>query len=260
MRTTLLSAIVALGPALLTAQASDPIPLPVGSPLVDGRIYKAHEATAMRSLTRNGTTVRSIRYTNYTYMTHWNGMDVCVVESKPNAETSDTAFYEKTVLNSRTMAILHREERDGGGRLVTADIDGAHVTGQYRAKASDPIQPIDVTLEAPSYYSPFVNAAIGATHMQPGQSWRVPTFVFTPGHQKTSWDTYRITGREPAGGAGGASPAWIVENADDAPVHTKIWIIDDAPYLPRVITTLPDGSIARFESTLVRLTERASPR
>ena len=96
MRTTLLSAIVSLGPALLTAQTSDPIPLPVGSPLVDGRIYKAHEATAMRSLTRDGTTVRSIRYTNHTYMTRWKGADVCVVESKPNAETGDTAFYEKS--------------------------------------------------------------------------------------------------------------------------------------------------------------------
>ena len=158
------------------------------------------------------------------------------------------------------MAIVHREERDGSGRLVTADIDGAHVTGQYRAKAADPIQQIDVTLEAPSYYAPFADAVIGATHMQPGQSWRVPTFVFTPGRQKTSWETYRITGREPPGGVGGASPAWIVENAGDSPFHTKIWITDDPPYLPQVVTTLPDGSIARFESSLIRPAGRASPR
>jgi hypothetical protein len=258
MRTTLLAALSALGPALLSAQAKDPISLPVGSPLVDGRIYKAHEATAMRSLTRDGSIVRSIRYTNFTYMTRWKGLDVCVVESKPNIETGDTAFYEKTVLDARSMAILHREERDGGGRLVNADIDGAHVTGQYRAKAGDPVQPLDFTLETPSYYAPFVDAAIGATHMQLGQSWRVPSFSFTPGRQKTTWETYRITGREPAGGAGGTSPAWVVENADDAPVHTKIWITDDPPYLPRVVTTLPDGSIARFESTLIRLTQRAA--
>jgi hypothetical protein len=256
MRTPLLSAIVAFGPALLSAQASDPISLPVGSPLVDGRVYKAHEATAMRSLTRDGAIVRSIRYTNYTYMTRWKGKDVCVVESKPSAETADTAFYEKTVLDARTMAILHREERDGTGRLMTADVDGARVTGQYRAKASDPIQPLDFTLEVASYYSPFVDAAIGATHLQAGQSWRVPTFSFTPGHQKTSWEVYRITAREPAGGAGGASPAWVVENAADAPVHSKMWITDDAPYLPRVETRLPDGAIARFESTLIRLTAR----
>lgn len=96
--------------------------------------------------------------------------------------------------------------------------------------------------------------------MQAGQSWRVPTFVFTPGRQTTVWQTYRITGREPAGGAGGASPAWVVENSNDEPIHAKIWITDDPPYLPRVVTTLPDGSIALFESTLIRLTARTSIR
>jgi hypothetical protein len=245
MRTSLLAAMITLGPALAWTQTSETINLPVGSALVDGRIYKAHDAVAMRSLNKNGVTIRSIRYLNHTYMTHWKGLDVCIVESVPNAETADSQFYEKTILNARTMAIVHREERDGHGRLLNADVDGAHVTGQFRAKTGDQIQPLDFQLEAPSYYSPFVDAAIGATHMQPGQSWRVPTFSFTPGHQVTKWEVYRITGRE-----NGPSPAWIVENADDAPVHTKIWITDDPPYLPRVVTTLPDGSIATFESSV----------
>jgi hypothetical protein len=228
-----------------SAQTGPAIELPVGSSLVDGRIYKAHNAVAMRSLIKNGVTVRSIRYLNHTYMTRWKGLDVCIVESVPNAETVDSAFYEKTILDARTMAILHREERDGRGRRLEADVDGAHVTGQFRAKAGDPIQRLDFHLDTPSFYSPFVDAAIGATHMQAGQSWHVPTFSFTPGHQVTQWEVYRITGRE-----NGPSPAWIVENADGAPVHTKIWIADDPPYLPRVVTTLPDGSLATFESSV----------
>jgi hypothetical protein len=246
MRTPSLAAILTIAPLLASAQASEPIQLPVGSPLVDGRVYKAHDAVAMRSLTKNGVTVRSIRYVNHTYMTRWKGRDVCIVESAPNAETADSQFYEKTILDARTMAIVHREERDGRGRLLDANIDGAHVTGQFRAKTGDPIQPLDFQLEAASYYSPFVDAAIGATHMKPGQSWRVPTFSFAPGHQVTRWEIYRITSRED-----GPSPAWIVENADDAPVHNKIWITDDPPYLPRVVTTLPDGSVALFESSLL---------
>jgi hypothetical protein len=247
MRTPLLATLMTLGPVLASAQTSDAIELPVGSALVDGRVYKAHNAIAMRSLVKNGVTVRSIRYLNHTYMTRWKGLDVCIVESVPNAETSDPQFYEKTILDSRTMAILHREERDGRGRLLDADVDGTHVTGQFRAKTGDSVQALDFRLDTPSYYSPFVDAAIGATHMQGAQSWHVPTFSFTPGHQVTQWETYRITGRET-----GPSPAWIVENADGAPVHTKIWITDDPPYLPRVVTTLPDGSIATFESSVTR--------
>lgn len=241
MRYLVLSVAVALAP-MLQAQPSAPIQLDVGSPLVDGRIYKAHEAWAMRSVTKDGATVRSIQYTNYTFLTRWKGVDACVVESKPNAETTDTAFYEKTVLDARSMALLHREERNGAGRLLIADVDGAHVTGQYRAKAGDPIESLDFTLEVPSYYVGFVDAAVGATHIQPGQSWRVPTFSFGPTRRKTDWQIYRITGRQPAG--------WIIENVDDSQTQTKIWITDDPPYLPLVIAKLSDGSIARFESKL----------
>jgi hypothetical protein len=259
MRSYLIAATLAVTPMLAAAQASTRIELPVGSPLVDGRIYKAHDAVAVRTLLKDGTVVRSLRYTNHTYMMRLKGRDLCVVESVPSPETTDTAFYEKTVLDAKTMAIVHREERNGAGHLLEADVDGAHVTGRHRAKAGDPIQPLDFTLDAPAFYSPFVDAAIGATHMQAGQAWRVPTFSFTPGQQKTTWHVYRITGHEPAGGTGGASPAWIVEDVDNTPVHTKIWITDDPPYLPRVVTTLPDGSQSIFESTLTRLTDRNLP-
>jgi hypothetical protein len=251
MRQYFTIAAMTIAPALASAQTGTPIELPVGSPLVDGRIYKAHDAVAARAVTKDGAVIRSIRYTNHTYMMRWHNRDVCVVESVPDKETNDTAFYEKTILDAKTMAILHREERSGTGHVMDADVDGAHVTGRYRAKAGDPMVPLDFTLEAPSFYFPFVDAAIGATHMHVGQSWRVPTFSFTPGKQTTTWETYRITG--------GASPSWIVENADDAPVHTKIWITDDPPYLPRVVTTLPDGLVATFESSLTRLTDRNLP-
>src|SRR5215469_4867720 len=113
MRSLLLSVAVAAAPMLLAAQSSAPIVLTVGTPLVDGRIYKAHEAWARRSLTKDGKVVRSLAYTNSTYLTRWHGIDACVVESKPSAETNDTAFYEKTVLDARTTAILHREQRNG---------------------------------------------------------------------------------------------------------------------------------------------------
>jgi hypothetical protein len=242
MRTRLLLALIPIAPTLAFGQRGDPIQLDVGSPLVDGRIYKAHDATATRSVTKDGVVLRSITYTNHTYLTTWKGRAVCVVESKPNAQTTDTSFYEKTVLDARTMALLHREQRDGGGRLVDADVDGVHVTGRYRAKSGAPVDTLDFTLAAPSYDWGFVDAAIGATHMREGQSWRVPTFGLSPSGRTTLWENFRITGHDRG--------TWIIENADDAPVHTKIWITEDPPYLPLVLTTLPDGSIAKFESTL----------
>jgi hypothetical protein len=230
------------------AQATDTITLAVGDPRVDGTMYKEHWATAERSLLKDGKVVRSVRYRSHTYVTTWHGTKVCVVESVPGPDGTDRDFYEKTILDQRTTALLHIETRDGTGRSLVATVSGTHVAGHSRASASVPEEPLDFTLDAPSYFAPFIDAAVGATPIHEGQVWRVPAFSFGPTARKTTWHTVRVVGREDASAPRGMANAWIAE--DDAGA-TKIWITMDPPYLPQVLYTLPDGSITRFASQLL---------
>jgi hypothetical protein len=244
-----LPGIMTLVPGLLASQKPDTITLVVGHPSVDGRIYKAHWSEARRSVMKDGQVVRSLTYWNHTYTTNRDGVPVCVVESQPMPGGPDPEFYEITVLDARTTALRHIEQRDGSGKWLVADIDGAHVTGRFRASRDAVEERLDFTLETPSYFVPFVDAAIGATPIRDGQVWRVPTFSFAPTARKTDWHTFHIVGRETVPAKEGTNNAWVIE--DDALVRTKIWITYEPPYLPQVLRYLSDGSVARFASRVI---------
>jgi hypothetical protein len=230
------------------AQTGDTITLTVGDPAVDGTIYKEHWASAERSILKDGKVVRSLRYRSHTYVTTWHGAQVCVVESVPGPDGTDREFYEKTVLDQKSTALVHIEARDGTGRTFVADVDGKHVTGKSRASRTAPEEQIDFTLDTPSYYVPFADAAIGATNIREGQIWRVPVFSFSSTGRKTEWHTLRLLGRESSSAPDGMAGAWIV---DDPAGQSRIWITMEPPYLPQVLRTLPDGSVARFASQLL---------
>jgi hypothetical protein len=240
-----------------SAQSVDTITLTVGHPSVDGTTYKEHWARASRSIMKDGKVIKSVTYRSHTYVTKRAGVPVVVVASEPYPDGPDQAFREETVLDLHTTALVHVEQHDGTGRLLIADVAGTHVTGRLRASRSEPEEAFDFTLETPAFFTPFVDAAIGATPIRDGQVWRVPTFSLGPKGRKVVWRTYHIVGHEPVPALSEVNDAWIVQ--DDAPGPTKIWITYEAPYLPQVLQYLPDGSVTRFASSLVKAPEdRAS--
>jgi hypothetical protein len=128
----------------------------------------------------------------------------------------------ETVLDLKTLAQVHREERDGRGNVLMADVNGAHVTGRTQSGRDAESVVFDFTLDTPSYFFPFLDAAVNAT---------VPDI--------------RVKGRK--------VDAWIIE--EDGQVHykvRKIWLIKEPPYFPLDLRYLPDGSVRRVEQALVR--------
>ncbi|HKW11326.1 MAG TPA: hypothetical protein VJO33_13170 [Gemmatimonadaceae bacterium] len=254
-RSAMASAIVVMASTVAAAQpphmaAADTIVLPVGSASVDGTIYRDHEAAVVIRVLRDGAVVRTQRFINQTFATTRNGRAVCVVRSVPYAGDADQQFFAEVVLDRKTMALIHYEARDGTGRETIADVEGSHVTGHIRASRDAATQPLDFTLEAPSYYFPFVDAAIGATPLKLGQVFRVPSFGFGAADRHTEWRTYELSRRESVAALGAAPMnSWILEGRGST--HQTIWITDDAPYLPRVVSHAPDGSIIEFESALL---------
>jgi len=103
-----------------------------------------------------------------------------------------------------------------------ADVNGAHVTGRTQSGRDAESVVFDFTLDTPSYFFPFLDAAVNAT---------VPDI--------------RVKGRK--------VDAWIIE--EDGQVHykvRKIWLIKEPPYFPLDLRYLPDGSVRRVEQALVR--------
>ena len=155
------------------------------------------------------------------------------------------------MLDLKTLAQVHREERDGRGNVLMADVNGAHVTGRTQSGRDAESVVFDFTLDTPSYFFPFLDAAVNATVPHDGEIFKIPTFDFST--RRREWHTYRVSGRDHIRVKGRKVDAWIIE--EDGQVHykvRKIWLIKEPPYFPLDLRYLPDGSVRRAEQALVR--------
>jgi len=132
-----------------------------------------------------------------------------------------------------------------------ADVNGAHVTGRTQSGRDAESVVFDFTLDTPSYFFPFLDAAVNATVPHDGEIFKIPTFDFST--RRREWHTYRVSGRDHIRVKGRKVDAWIIE--EDGQVHykvRKIWLIKEPPYFPLDLRYLPDGSVRRVEQALVR--------
>jgi enamine deaminase RidA (YjgF/YER057c/UK114 family) len=243
----------------------DTVILKIGSSPVDGRaLYKSHLATFVDSVTKDGVVVRMTRSTLDKFATQRNGVPVFRLLMEPSTEARGPGLRAETVLNRQTLALIHREERDDSGRVLVADVDGAHITGLLRSAPDAPSEVLDVdnrhsqsgesldfTLDTPSYFLPFLDAVANAMTLRADETLQFPSFDFSS--RKTQWHTYRVTGRDRIIVGGHRVDAWVIEE-DGQSGYTlrKIWLIKVPPYFPLDLRYLPDGSVRRIEQTLVR--------
>lgn len=231
----------------------DTVTLNVGSSSVDGRaLYKSHLATFVDSVTKDGVVVRMSRSTLDKFATRRNGVPVLRLLMEPSTEDPGSGLHSETVLNMQTLALIHREERDDTGRILFADVDGAHVTGGAQPGRDAPMEALDFTLDTPSYFFPFLDAVANAMTLRDGESLKFPSFDFAT--RKTHWHTYRVAGRDRIVVGRHRVNAWIIEETGQtAYTSRKIWLIKEPPYFPLDLRYLPDGSVRRIEQTLLRM-------
>lgn len=254
IRFGLLSAVI-LTPFRLAAQQADTVTLNVGSPLVDGRMYKPHSAAVTTSLVRNDTVLQSRKFTISLHVTTRNAIPAFqVLYDYPD----DPSAKSEVILDLRTLALVHLDDRDSRGRVLVADVDGRHVTGEFRAAQDSAVEHLDFTLDVPSYYFPFLDAGINATTLvRAERAFTLPTFGFASSDRRTDWHTYRVAARDTLRVRGRRLDAWVIEeNWHGRYATRKIWITKELPYLPLVETHYPDGSVLRYEATLLREFEK----
>src|ERR1700735_2571808 len=124
-----LAALLLLIAGLARAQPGDTVTLAVGDSSIDGRYLTPHLAAMLVTVTRGGETVSSRSYTLDKRVTRRGGRLAFRLVLEAPAGAPDPEYRVESVLDWRTLAIMHREERDGAGRLAVYDVAGAHVTG-----------------------------------------------------------------------------------------------------------------------------------
>jgi hypothetical protein len=247
-----LAALSLLFTALARAQSGDTVTLTVGDSSIDGRYLTPHLAAMLVTVTKGGMTVSSRAYTLDKFVTQRNGRSVFRLVLEAPADAPDPQYRVESVLDRRTMAIVHREERDGTGRLAVFDVDGAHLTGRVQASRDSVLQSIDVTLARPSFLFVFLDAAINAAPVRLGRVFRVPTFDING--RRAEWHVYRVAGQDTLMVQGRPVAAWVIEEDEQLRyTRRRIWLMKEPPFFPLDITELRDGSVRRIEQTLVRV-------
>ncbi len=233
----------------LTIAAPDAVDLTVGSLLIDGtRVYKAHRARSDQTITKDGAVVQKRAFTMEKTVIQKDGLPMFRLVIDGIEDTNESHYHSETLLSLRDMSLVYRQDRLAGGLTRTLHVSGRHVTGQEQSPGDSSPKLIDFTNDAPSFYYPFLDAAVNAVTLQGGESFRVSTFDVT--NRKTEWHTVRVASEDTVMVKERKVKAWVIEEEREGRLVRKIWLTKEPPFFPRDRTYLPDGSIRETVQTL----------
>jgi enamine deaminase RidA (YjgF/YER057c/UK114 family) len=246
--------LVVLGPGTgshAEPEKRDTIVLLPGSAAIDGRFLSAHASEVTQTVTRDGAIVQSRHYTIDKRIGVDRGREVYRLRIAGRDDASKLPFSADISIDHRTMALVHRDDRDATGRSTVVDIDGAHVVGAAKTANSERTEPVDFTLEQPAFHSSFLDAAVNATSLHEGAVYRVPTFGLGASQRKVDWHIVRVARRDSVRVNDHFAAAWVVEDALANGGSRTIWLLREPPFFPLEIARLPDGTVVRTEQRLL---------
>ncbi|MEO7454909.1 MAG: hypothetical protein ABIY52_01510 [Gemmatimonadaceae bacterium] len=239
----------ALGtPTSIALAQGDTITLGRGNAFVDGSVYVPHLARVKQSISRNGQEGQSFSFTNDLTLATRDGRPVIRIESRAQPGSPDPTWHLETVMDRRTTELLFREARSAR-QQVTFAVDAGHVHGQAKIDRDTAAQAIDFQLDVPAFLDAVMDGTLGAIHFRQGLVVRIPTFGAAPAARTPKWREFTVTGRDTVAVGTRRVPAWVVEERGTP--RSRIWFIDEPPYVPLWLTYLPDGAIARLEQELM---------
>jgi hypothetical protein len=257
----LLVPLIGMVPASLRAQpaaSNDTIRLEVGSPRLDGRVYRPH-AARVRVRVGDPAAPVSSEWTNELTLGDSAGHEVMRWVTKGNRTLPDGTPVTWELLqtyDARTLKPLGYLSRYSHGQFAQVRIDGNRVTGQRRSAADTTMRPIDVTLDRPGYFagaSDLVPAAVG---FKAGTVVIAP--VWNPNMTKAEGRIFTILGTARVNVEGTMVEAWKVEERREADrVLLATWyLLDKSPYMVYGEAVLPDGRIQYMSEVEIPRTMR----
>jgi len=229
------------------AQGADTVRIEVGSPHLDGRVYRPHAARVIVRVGSSDSVTNT--WTNELTVGDSAGRQV------HRWVTRSAAYELRQTYDARTMAPLgyHMAMRNGAEARIS--IDGSRVRGTRRTPNDTTPQQVDITLDRPGFFvgaSDLVPAAVG---FRPGRVIIAP--VWHPTWQQSQWRAFTVVGRERVMVEGTAVEAWKVEERrwPEGTMQATWWLLDQSPYMVYGEVPLPGGQVQRMSEVEIPRTQ-----
>jgi hypothetical protein len=225
------------------SQADDTLRIEVGSPEVDGRVYRPHAARVrVRVGDPSGPVVRE--WTNE--LTLGDSAGRPVMRWITRGQQASGATYElRQTYDAITLRPYAYNSTASNGTYTRLRIEGNRVRGVKRAQGETAEQPVDITIDRPGFFagaSDLVPAAVG---FRAGAVVIAP--VWSPAMTKAETRIFTVVGRETVDVEGAEVEAWKVEERkEDRSLYATWWLLDESPYMVYGEIVLPNGQVQRM--------------
>lgn len=230
-------------------QTSDTLRLEVGSPQVDGRVYKPH-AARVRTWTGEGANQKvKSEWTNVLTVGDSAGKEVhrWVTRGTQVSPAGDTVRWElKQTYDARTLAPYGIVRSATNGQASAFRIDGKRVTGTKRANATAPTETVDVTLERLGFVASASDLVPLAAGFKPGRVMFAP--MWGPNMPAAEQRFFKILDKVDIDVEGKMVNAWKVEErrGSDSKLLATWYLVDKSPYMVAGEIPMPDGTVQRY--------------
>ena len=233
----------------------DTIRVDIGSPLVDGRVYKPH-AARVRVWVGPGEGRMRAEWTNVLTVGDSAGKQVhrWVTRGTSLTPAGDSVRWDlRQTYDARTLQPYGIVRTSTTGQVSAYRIDGQRVTGTARANATAPTQTVNYEIERPGYVASASDLVPLAVGLREGAVILAP--IWGPGMgTKSEMRVFTVLGKTDVNVEGTVVNAWKVEERrrDDGALLATWWLLDKSPYMVYGEVPLPDGTVQRMTEVEIR--------
>ena len=242
-------------PTQQAGATGDTVRVDIGSPLVDGRVYKPH-AARVRVWVGPGEGRMRAEWTNVLTVGDSAGKQVhrWVTTGTSLTPAGDSIRWElRQTYDARTLQPYGIARTASNGQASSFRIDGKSVTGTTKPNATAPVQQVSYEIERPGYVASASDLVPLAVGLRAGSVIVAP--IWGPGMQtKSEMRTFTVIGKTDVNVEGSVVNAWKVEERklDDSRLLATWWLLDKSPYMVYGEVPLPDGSVQRMTEVEIK--------
>ena len=242
----------------VTAAGQAPVPPPdtmrieVGSPALDGRVYKPHAA---RVRVRLGDSSRvTSTWTNELTVGDSAGRTVMHWVTKGTqypAGGREVTWELRQTYDARTLAPIRYSQTSSAGGFQHLTITDRRVRGTKRVAGDSAVQQVDVTLDRPGFFAGASDLVPLAVGLKEGAVMTAP--VWSPAMTKAEGRIFSVLGKATVDVEGTSIEAWKVEERreSDRVLLATWYLLDKSPYMVYGEVALPNGQVRKMTEAAI---------
>jgi hypothetical protein len=228
------------------AQAPDTIRVEVGSPLVDGSVYKPHRARVRVHLNSLDTPPTN-EWTNELTVGDSAGRKVARWVTLGQFDANRVPGFDlRQTFDLVTLAPLGYRLKTRAGADISLAIDGHRMRGTRKLPANAEAEQVDVTIPRLGFIASASDLLPAAVGFAPGKVIIAP--VWSPNMATAESHIFTIVGQERTMVEGKEWNAWKVEEyrESDRKLLSVWWVLAESPYMVAGENYLANGNVQKM--------------